>query len=179
MTISLRKFFSVAKLIPLLFVVSGGVTFAEEGASLNAVGTFNDAISGFTFNFYFEAYEDMGEDVGNTLFKINEDGGAILACSTHGGWSGPEGDLAPLTNIFCGNASRQRVSINNCKATVQVHGFVHSDYPYVTYSGSTTIDVNLKKQDGEWLLRVQLYTPKEKVTMQGKLIGDVFMSNCQ
>ena len=44
-------------------------------------------------------------------------------------------------NIECGGTGRMWVSINNCKATVETHGYVHSDYPYATYSGSTTIDI--------------------------------------
>ena len=121
--------------------------YAEHAALLVVDGTFTDEKTGFDVNLEFFAIENLGTDVGFTnalITAFSEIGPAIRTCSTHGSVVGE--DVFPLTNIECGAAGRMRVSINECKATVETHGYVHSDYPFTAYSGSATIEIKLSRK---------------------------------
>ena len=72
-----------------------------------------------------------------------------------------------------------RVSINECKATVETHGYVHSDYPFTAYSGSATIEIKLSRKGGDdWKADVKMSTPRNSVKLKGALTGSVFVSTC-
>ncbi len=155
--------------------------YADQGATVDADGTFTDGMTGFDINLVFSADEAISDGVGRTTIFVtaaSEHGPAIRGCSTHGSPVAGEG-VFPLRNIQCGRAARMSVSIENCKAKIETHGYVHSDHPYVTYSGSTTIDLTLKKRKGDWLVNMKMHTPKKKVRLHGILTGNVLMSTCQ
>jgi hypothetical protein len=109
-------------------------------------------------------------------------------CSTHG----PEPDInrdfdssnnfeapnasAPLSGIQCGTAGGMSVALNGCVADIELHGFIHSDHPRVTYIGMMTLDLHFDKTIGE--IDLTAYTPKEAIKLKGNATGAVAMSTC-
>jgi hypothetical protein len=71
------------------------------------------------------------------------------------------------------------VAVDGCVATVEFHGFSHSDWPLVTYLGSNTADVRLQKLSGTSAkMDVTIYTPKAPIVLTGKLVGSVGFDTC-
>ena len=109
-------------------------------------------------------------------------GPGLGLCSTHGGsyqinWD-PAGfetnDFSgdyPLPQIQCGTAYGMHVAIDACTAKVELHGFLHSDYPLVTYTGSITADVSFQKgaapDTGD--LAIKIFTPKAPIKLSGPI----------
>ncbi len=154
-------------------------TYAEFGASLVVDGTFTDVQTGFNITLIFSANEDVDTDVGGTTIVQSElPEPHIRTCSTHGSELG-DGVGFPLTTIQCGLANDIKVAINGCRATVETHGYVHSDFPFTTYSGSSTIEINLSRRGvTNWIVDITLYTPKESIKLRGTLNGSVVVSTC-
>ena len=154
-------------------------TYAEFGASLDVNGTFTDVQTGFNITLIFSANEDVGTDVGGTTIVQSElPEPHIRTCSTHGSEL-EEAMGFTLTNIQCGLANDIKVAINGCRATVETHGYVHSDFPFTTYSGSSTIEINFSRRGvTNWVVDITLYTPKESIKLRGTLNGNVVVSTC-
>jgi hypothetical protein len=155
------------------------LTYAELGASLGVNGTFTDVRTGFDFSLIFSANEDVGTDIGGTtILLFNPPDPNIRTCSTHG--SGLGGGVGfPLTTIQCGLSGDIKVAINGCRATVETHGYVHSDFPFTTYSGSSTIEIDFSRRGlTNWVVEITLYTPKESIKLRGTLNGNVVVSTC-
>jgi hypothetical protein len=170
--------------VGILFAVSlslAGRANADVGAYMTAQGTFTDVVTGIEINLDLSAEEDLGEGYGHTRYLLSglyaPGLWAIRSCSTTGG-SGADGTF-PLTEIRCGGNGRMSVSINNCKADIETHAYVHSDVPFVMYNGQTTTEVAIKQKRGEWHVRMSMYTPKSTITLKGPFTGQVFISNCQ
>lgn len=95
------------------------------------------------------------------------------------------GGEGPLGDYSCGTAYGMAVDINSCKADLQFHGYLHSDYPSLTFMGPVTANVDIKKR-GEWdpeaspktFAQVEIFTPAETIHLNGPVFGDVFMSDC-
>ncbi len=89
-------------------------------------------------------------------------------CSTHGGSvdvgtseNGFDfGGNFPLTEIQCGTAYNMVVSIEGCTVKTEMHGYVHSDYPFYTFTSSTTIEATVRKSASESQLSFKIYTPQ-------------------
>lgn len=179
-----KKLSIVSGIFLVASLLLAGSAYADQGATVSAQGTFTDVVTGIEINLNFSAEEDLGEDYGYTKYKLEgyyDAAGtlrAISSCSTRGGAPTSDGSM-PLASIECNRNGRQAVSINNCKADIETHAFVHSDVPFVTYSGQTTTEVAIKKTGGKWIVSMSMYTPKSKVTLQGPFTGEVFISNCQ
>ena len=133
---------------------------------------------------------------------VSLSGGGIGLCSTRtdgGAWIDANTDSNVYADVsdddfggpevgidFCGTAYGMAVEIEGCKAELQFHGYLHSDYPAVTYMGPVTVDVELEKKaeyDGETYTpgtkaKVTIYTPAETIKINGPVFGDVFMDDC-
>ena len=155
------------------------LAYAELGASLDVDGEFTDAQTGFDITLMFSANENVGTDTGGTTIVLSgPPEPAIRTCSTHGSELEEEMGFT-LTNIQCGLANDIKVAINGCRATVETHGYVHSDFPFTTYSGSSTIEINFSRRGvTNWVVDITLYTPKESIKLRGTLNGNVFVSTC-
>jgi hypothetical protein len=82
--------------------------------------------------------------------------------------------------IECGTAQNMEVSIDGCQADIEFHGYIHSDYPLVTYMGMMTTDVsiNIGSDPEDNKIDITVFTPKEKIKLGGNFLGDVEMENC-
>ena len=170
-----------AILTSIVFILSltfNTTAYAELGASLVVDGTFTDVQTGFNITLIFSANEDVGTDVGGTTIVQSElPEPHIRTCSTHGSELGD--GVFPLTTIQCGLANDIKVAINGCRATVETHGYVHSDFPFTTYSGSSTIEIDFSRRGlTNWVVEITLYTPKESIKLRGTLNGNVVVSTC-
>jgi hypothetical protein len=89
------------------------------------------------------------------------------------------GGIKPLSEFECGTAFAFRGSINECTAKIEFHGFGHSDPPYVNYAGPITADFEFQKLGpNEGAARITMYTPKQEVTVFGKVTGTIIMDTC-
>src|SRR3989442_2178925 len=113
------------------------------GASLNVNGTIDD--HGTSYGFSLSANESSTrEGQGGVTLFLNGEG--LSLCTVHG--PGADPNSFPLTQVQCGGAFGQAVSITGCRAEIEAHGFSHSDFPRAAnYLGSMTVDVPFQKQD--------------------------------
>ena len=147
------------------------------GASLNVNGTIDD--HGTSYGFSLSANESSTrEGQGGVTLFLNGEG--LSLCTVHGPGAAP--DSFPLTQMQCGGAGGQAVSITECKAEIEAHGFSHSDFPRAAnYLGSMTVGVRFEKKgpnSGE--IKVTVYTPKRPINVEGPVTfnGPVAMSTC-
>jgi len=147
-----------------------------------------DARTGNAYSFDLVAREDA-EAAGVGLSTLLVVGPSLSLCSA----SGPEPEIdfsldgeefpgnAPLPEIRCGTASGMAVVIDGCTATIDLHGYVHSDYPLVTYMGMMSLDLSLHKEAGpaDAQVEITVHTPKEDIRLRGNLDGQVDMDTCQ
>lgn len=121
--------------------------------------------------------------IGEMYFSIAAD--SLTACDTHGPSAEP-GFEGILGDIGCGGSSGQAVSINACEATLETHGFVHSDAPNTTFLGQVVIDIDLeitnkKNSNSLGTLEISIYTPKDVIEISGDVLkggADGFMDTC-
>ena len=147
------------------------------GASLNVNGTIDD--HGTAYHFSLNANESTTQaGEGGVTFFLN--GTALGLCTVHG--PGAEPSSFPLTQVQCGGAGAQAVSMTGCKAEIEAHGFSHSDFPReAIYLGTMTVDVKfLKKGPSSGEMKVTVYTPKRAITVDGPVTfnGPASMSTC-
>ncbi|MFC2054630.1 hypothetical protein ACFLV7_10115 [Chloroflexota bacterium] len=157
------------------------------------MASFVDKDSGETYGFRLIAIEeDISGDAKVTLLL---DGPSLKLCTANGTtadiyFDGVEqgsdpydydypGNI-PLAAIACGTAHYMAVSIDGCQADIEFHGYVHSDYPLVTYMGMVTTDVEVQFGGGPENKKVdiKIYTPNETIKLKGKIDGDAVMSTC-
>lgn len=91
------------------------------------------------------------------------------------------GGNLPLADISCGTAYGMEVDIDECEADFEFHGYLHSDYPNIVYTGMMTADVSFEKDDNpdKNEVKITLHTPKGKMKLKGIVDGDVVMDTCQ
>ena len=180
--------------------ISGGTAFASRqemrallpttpGGTLSSLSAqLVDNRSGNTFDLDIVARES-DEVAGAGLVALSVQGPSISLCSAHG----PAGEIdfspggedlagnSPLGDIQCGTAYGMAVAVDGCTADIQLHGYVHADYPFTTYMGMMTLDLQFRKSVGpeDALLDLTIHTPKESVRLSGTLIGDVTMDTCE
>jgi hypothetical protein len=162
--------------LPFQLSSSGVGMPPAPGGDATAAGTLTDDNTKLTYDVEFEASEDSDQQgVGDTNLHVG--GPSLSACSVHG--PGAEADSLPFLTIQCGEAFGQSVRVDQCVATVELHGFSHSDWPLVNYLGSSTVEVRLQRLSStSATMDVTIYTPKEAVVLHGKLTGDVTISTC-
>lgn len=138
-----------------------------------------DGATGWQYEVALFATEDMDKGgMGKATLWIG--GPGLSACSTHGGsvdidWSGSASEdwngNFPLTEIQCGTAYGMRVAVDACEARIELHGYSHSDYPLITYTGSMTADVSFRKGDqpdtGE--MTIKIFTPRGPLKINGPI----------
>jgi hypothetical protein len=149
----------------LVLASFGGASTQTLGAQLQVNGTFQD--DGRTYTVAWFAQESSTE-LGNGITDIDVDGNRMQLCSVH---------VSPGN---CGTASNQAVSIEGCKALVEAHGLVHSDFPLpAIYLGDMTVEAAFKKQGANTgSIKLTIYTPKKEIVVSGTVTGFVSMSTC-
>ena len=69
--------------------------------------------------------------------------------------------------------------MDGCTLTVEMHGFSHSDYPSIIYSGPNTIQLTFRKTAADrGKFDITLYTPMGPIRRSGEVIGEVEMDTC-
>ncbi|MBK9926643.1 MAG: hypothetical protein IPP66_15310 [Anaerolineales bacterium] len=129
-----------------------------------------------------EAEDSAG--VGNVTLQLL--GPSISICSTHGGsvdiGTSEDGENFggnfPLQEIQCGTAYGMAVSVDGCKVKTEMHGYSHTDFPLYTYTGSSTIEVTLRKNNSGGDVDLKLYTPKGPIKLSGYLNDPIEMDTC-
>jgi hypothetical protein len=178
-------------------VIAFGLAFASPALALAAPGdkmkigdpdtpaVFVDDQTGIQYNFLIRANESPVAGRGGATLAFHQD--FLKGCSTNGPDieldENPDGTFsgnAPLTEIHCGNAAAQGVSINGCIVDIEVHGFVHSDAPNTVYMGSTTIDLRYQKmRNNNDKVKLTIYTPKDKTQINGTVVsGAAALTSC-
>jgi hypothetical protein len=162
--------------LPFQLSSSGAAAPPAPGGDATAFGTLTDDNTKLTYDVEFEASEDPDQQgVGETTLHVG--GPALSVCSVHG--PGAFEDSLPFLEIQCGAAFGQSVTVDKCVATVELHGFSHSDWPLVNYLGSSTVDVRLQKlTSSSATMDITIHTPKSAIVLHGQLNGDVNMSTC-
>ena len=143
-----------------------GRPLAAPGDTLQSSGTLVDNNTGLEYAFSFSAVQHGGRGRGDVDINIQ---GPSRACSVHG--PGSDEGVFPYQATQCGIAFGNMASIDGCIADLEAHGFVHSDFPNVSYLGSTTIDVRYQKTRNGDQVAITIYTPKEKLQLAGKVVG--------
>lgn len=174
----MRTVFKVAAITLAVAVIAGSVGFAHTpapsvpGGSISVTGaTLTDRRTGNEYLFDLVAEEDDVEGGFGRVTTLWVRGPSLSLCSAHGS---PAGDAGfPLLDIECGFAEWQAVAINGCVAEIELHGYSHSDYPFVTYMGMMTLDLRLVigEGPGDGRVQVTVHTPKEKIKLGGMLDG--------
>jgi hypothetical protein len=95
----------------------------------------------------------------------------VRICSVHGPGVGPtslNGD-SPLTQVGCGRAFGQSVSIVGCTLDATLHAYVHQDHPHASYLGTSTVDVHLQQMPGthNGNVTITVFSPKSHTVLQG------------
>lgn len=155
----------------------GGDLDIEPGA------TFEDNNTHLFYNFGLRAVESGAvAGLGDAVMEVS--GPGVSACTVHGSsaqvdWSnfGNEGGVQP--SYECGRSYGESVKIDDCKATIQAHGFSHSDHPLINYLGSTTLDIDFRKKTattGD--IDITIHTVAGKIMLKGKVSGPIIMSTC-
>jgi len=179
-------------LTPIFFVSgaqsTGGNTLIGNPPLGNGMTSFEDKDSGDVYNFRLIASEDDGKV---TMFL---EGPSLTLCTARGSAASitfPEGPIGdpygseysgnyPLNDIQCGTAYAMAVFNDGCQADIEFHGYVHSDYPWVTYMGMMTTDVKIKTgtdpEDNE--IEIKIYTPKEEIELEGTFLEYIEMDTC-
>ncbi len=158
----------------------------EVGAPPGAPAEFMDKKTGTTYVFRLIANEDtVTAGVGDVTLLLE---GNPRACSARGpdpfidfGAGGPDfGGNTPLPDIECGTAFVMAVAVDGCIADIELHGFVHSDHPNVTYMGMMTLDLRFHKGVGgdAGIIDVTIHTPKGITELHGSVMGTVVMDTC-
>lgn len=177
-------------------VTVGSVGGPPPSGGLNQLtATFLDQESGKTFSFFLEARQDSTEpNAGLATFAL--EGPKLHGCTLKRSQTQPQpqlnpsatpfayGGSLPFENSKCGTVNDQSVSIRNCVATIQAHGFIHSDAPNVTYLGAATIEVRyqMKRTPAKDEIEVRLHTPKKTIKLSGKATvtdGVAMMPSCR
>jgi hypothetical protein len=142
-----------------------------------------DSSSGQDFTVNLRAFESPDfAGVGAAAVEIVAAGGGITACTTHGGaadidFSNLANSVLPYEDNQCGLAGRVHVQVDGCMVEASAHGYLHSDWPHVSFMGDTTIDFSYNANSGN--LDIRMYTPKEQIHLQGSLEGNMILSTCQ
>jgi hypothetical protein len=184
-------FFLAPTLMGTEAVTPGGNVLIGSIPPDDGWASFVDKDSGEEYQFRLIASEWENPGVGQATFLL--EGPSISMCTANGDqanieFEDPGGDYYghhypgnnPLNAINCGTAYVMAVSVNGCQADIEYHGYVHSDYPLVTYMGMMTTDVNLKigGKSGNNSINIQVYTPKKVIKLKGKFSGYYEMDTC-
>lgn len=180
-------FFLVPTLMGTEALTPGGNILIGSKPPADGWASFVDKYSGEEYQFRLIASESE-EIPGNGQATFLLVGPSISMCTAKGthaeiyfSSAGAEyPGNAPLEEVSCGTAHEMAVSIDGCQADIEYHGYVHSDYPLVTYMGMMTTDVNVKigGNSGNNTINIQVYTPKEVIKLNGKFSGYFEMDTC-
>jgi hypothetical protein len=85
---------------------------------------------------------------------------------------------AANSQVRCGRAFGQSISISGCNASIELHGYVHLDHPFIVFLGTTTIDISFTKTGSSTgTVQATVFTPKGPVTLRGTVNGPIFIGS--
>jgi hypothetical protein len=159
----------------------------QPGGFLSIIdGTFVDSETGNTYTISIVAREfDTGVGAGQVTLLIN--GPWASLCSVHGpnaeidfsGGGEEFGGNFPVQDIQCGTVYNTTTAIDGCTATTELHGFTHSDPPFIPYLGPGSLDFSfLKSSENTGTVKLKFYTPKGPFKLSGTLNGAITMDTC-
>ena len=165
----------------------GNVRNAQPGGFLSIIdGTFVDKKTGDTYTISIVAREfDSGVGSGKVTFLVN--GPWASVCSVHGpnaeidfsGGGEEFGGNFPVQDIQCGTVFSTTTSIDGCTASTELHGFTHSDPPFIPYLGPGALEFSFRKSSANTgAVDLKFYTPKGAFKLSGNLSGDITMDTC-
>ena len=112
-------------------------------------------------------------------------GGAITLCSIHGPPAQvdfvTENGNNPLPDMQCGRAFGMDVGLKGCAASLEFHGFVHSDRSTRIYFGPMTADVKFQKTGANTgNMHLTIFTPKAPIVLNGQVQSPepIVMTTC-
>lgn len=161
---------------------------SAPGGSLSTMSAqLTDRRSGNIYDLDIVARE-FDDVAGVGLVALSIQGPSISLCSAHGPPAeidfspGGEdfGGNFPLSDIQCGTAYGMSVVVDGCSAEIEMHGYVHADFPLTTYMGMMTLDLDFRTSSGpeDALVDLTIHTPKDAIKLGGTLIGEVTMDTC-
>ena len=168
---------------------------ANKGQLNSLTASFVDEESGNKYGFFLEAKQDAtGPGPSPATFAL--EGPHLHGCTMRRSSTQPQPQINPSSTSFdywgsypyesapCGTANNQAITISNCVANIQAHGFIHADEPFVTYLGPTTIEVQYQKAEGRANdeIDIKIYTPRKVIKLSGKVTvmnGTSIMPNCR
>jgi hypothetical protein len=171
-----------------IFLASiGSADPSTPGGALAAFATVTDGNSGTTYSFGLRANEDA-TTAGKGSVVLGLGGPALSLCTVHVTGpltvdfsTTPETGSFPYQNVQCGRAFGQAVAIDGCLATIQAHGFVHSDDPNSNVLDGMTVAVRFQKTGpASANFDATISTVAKKVDVHGKATsgGPIFMPTC-
>jgi len=112
-------------------------------------------------------------------------GNALSECSVHGPSATvdftTEVGNNPMPDIQCGRAFGMTVDLHGCRATLEFHGFMHSDRPTRIYLGMMTADITFEKTGANTgKMTLTLFTPKAPLVLRGTVSTPtpIIMTTC-
>lgn len=159
----------------------------KPGGFLSIIdGTFVDTGTGGSYTLSIIAREfDSGVGAGKVTLLIN--GPWASLCSVHGpnaeidfsGGGEEFGGNFPVQDIQCGTVFETTTSIDGCTASTELHGFTHSDPPFIPYLGPGTLEFSFRKSSANsGVINLKFYTPKGAFKLSGPLNGAITMDTC-
>lgn len=149
--------------------------------------TVTDKSTGTTYTFRLRANEDT-TTAGRGSVAMDLGGPALSLCTVHVTGpltvdfsTAPETGSFPYQNVQCGRAGGQSVAIDGCLATIQAHGFVHSDDPNSNVLDGMTIAVRFQKTGPSSAnVDATIATVAKKVDVHGKATSGapILMPTC-
>jgi hypothetical protein len=178
----------ILSLTAFLPQTTGSAIKAKPGGFLSVRdGTLRDPATGQEYTFDLIARESE-DSVGSGQVTLLINGPGISLCSAHG--PGAEIDFSPggedfsgnnpLQEIQCGTAYGMTVSVDACAANVELHGYSHSDHPFISYMGPMTLDLAFRKsaRPNSGTVMLKLYTVKGQIKLNGNLTAPIEMDTC-
>jgi hypothetical protein len=162
-----------------LFASVSSADPSTPGGALGWAATVTDNSSGTTYGFSINANENA-TTAGKGGVDLELGGPSLSLCTAHATAPLTSGSF-PYQNVQCGGAGNQSVAIDGCIATIQAHGFVHSDDPNSNVIDGMTVAVRLQKTGTSSAnFDATISTVAKKIEVHGKATSaaPIFMSTC-
>lgn len=168
----------------------GNLLIGDVSGGTVGAASFEDE-DGNTYQVRLIASEYDGSGGGQVTMLL--DGGPVRFCSARGSDAEINFDTVvdcdnpfecdfegnqPLYDVSCGTAYEMAVDIDGCQAEIELHGYVHSDYPSVNYMGMMTSYVKVKTEAQDQEIEIEIFTPKDEIKLKGEVSGNVYIDTC-
>lgn len=112
---------------------------------------------------------------------------AISGCSVHGPHITAPVSAQADQDLFvgpgrvrCGTSHGMVVRVQNCRADISLHGYVHADRPDDPFLGLTTIDATVEKvpAPNNVKLTLKLHNAEQPIELHASFPGELNISSC-